>query len=272
MQALSHLAWATDIHLDHCSLEQRQTFAQVLHQSPSQAILLTGDLSESQSLNQHLIELAEIVQKPIYFVLGNHDYYHGEIAAVRSQMRQLTQASHLLRWMPAAEIVPLSDSTALVGHDSWADARHGDFLNSTIWFKDYRLIQDLAVFDQHRESLQLKLNQLGDESAAYFREILPRAFEQFESVIALMHIPPFPEAQWYEGVCYPDEPNWLPHCTCKAVGDALLDIMSQFPDRHLRVLAGHTHHGCDIFVKPNLRVQVGNAVYSSPQIEAVLEI
>lgn len=271
MPFYSHLAWATDIHLDHCSAEQRLAFAQDLHNSPSQAIVLTGDLSESQSLTEHLIDLAKTVQKPIYFVLGNHDYYHGQIEAVRTQMHQLTQDSHLLNWLPAAGLIPLSESTALLGHDSWADARHGDFINSTIWFKDYRLIQDLAIFEQ-RESLQLKLNQLGDEAAAYFRECLPRAFEQFERVIALMHIPPFPEAQWYEGVCYPDEPNWLPHCTCKAVGDVLLDIMQAYPQRHLHVLAGHTHHGCDIFVKPNLRVQVGNAVYGSPQIEAILEI
>lgn len=264
------LAWATDIHLDHCQPERVAQFAEALKASAAPVIVLTGDLSDGSRLSQDLEALARQVEKPIYFILGNHDYYHRSMADVHAEMRELSFRSPWLKWLPAVGLVRLSATTGLIGHDSWADARHGDFINSNIWFKDYRLIEDLAVFKQQREPLKQKLHQLGDQAAAYFRELLPQALECFEQVVALMHVPPFAEAQWYQGVCYPDEPNWLPHCTCKAVGDVLLEVMSAHPDRQLLVLAGHTHHGCDIKLLPNLRVRVGDAVYGEPMIGAEL--
>lgn len=265
---LSRLAWATDIHLDHCDEAQIAAFARtILAQSP-QALCLTGDLAESQNVADHLSALAEQLHMPVYFVLGNHDYYHGSIAQVRAAMTTLTQQSEWLRWMPATGLVSLSESTCLIGHDGWSDGRHGDYATSTIKLKDYRLI---AEFAQAGEAGRLALlNQLGDEAAAWLRPRLLQALQNFEQVFLLMHPPPFREACLY-GTAVADD-NWAPHFTCKAVGDLLEELMPLYPQTRLKVLAGHTHNPCDIAVLPNLSVQVGAAEYGAPALAACFDV
>ena len=126
------LAWATDIHLDHCDAEVIAAFAQNIRSKNPQALCLTGDLAESQNVADYLSDLAAELQIPVYFILGNHDYYHGSIAEVRTAMLELSQQSEWLRWMPASGLVPLSDSSCLLGHDGWSDGRHGDYALSLI--------------------------------------------------------------------------------------------------------------------------------------------
>jgi hypothetical protein len=82
---------------------------------------------------------------PIYFVLGNHDFYHGSIAAVRQAVARQSAASRWLHWLPISGVVPLTATTALVGHDSWADGRLGDFLGSEVLLNDYVLIAELRA-------------------------------------------------------------------------------------------------------------------------------
>ena len=53
------------------------------------------------------------------------------------------------------------------------------------------------------------------------------------------HLPPLREACWHEGQISDDE--WAPHFTCKAIGDVLLEIVPDFPDREVSVYCGHTH-------------------------------
>ena len=65
-------------------------------------------------------------EKPICFVLGNHDFYHGSFAAVESEVAALAGASRHLTWLNTAGVVRLTDRTALIGHGSWADGRLGE--------------------------------------------------------------------------------------------------------------------------------------------------
>ena len=81
-------------------------------------------------------------------------------------------------------------------------------------------------------------------------------------------MPPFREACIYEGKISNDD--WLPHFSCKAVGDVLRDIMSQHPQRNLTVLCGHTHGSGTADILPNLRVHTGAAVYGEPAIQKPL--
>ena len=88
--------------------------------------------------------------------------------------------------------------------------------------------------------------------------------------MVLTHVPPFREACWHEGRISDD--NWLPHFTCKAVGDALLEAMAAAPDHRMTVLCGHTHGGGEAQVLPNLRVLTGDARYGQPVIQRILGI
>jgi predicted MPP superfamily phosphohydrolase len=79
------LAWATDIHLGHASESVRRKFYQSVKEQ-ADALVVTGDIAESHILGSALTALATLTERPIYFVLGNHDYYRGPITGTRRQV------------------------------------------------------------------------------------------------------------------------------------------------------------------------------------------
>jgi predicted phosphohydrolase len=100
------------------------------------AVLIGGDIGEAPTFATYLEDVASALNLPIYFVLGNHDYYKGSIAAVRATARSLSQQSQLLTWLPDAGVVRLTEKTSLIGHGGWGDARAGYFLQSGVVLND----------------------------------------------------------------------------------------------------------------------------------------
>jgi len=72
-------------------------------------------------------------------------------------------------------------------------------------------------------------------------------------VIVLTHVLPFKESCWHEGEITADD--WLPHFSCKAVGDVLIEFMAGAPDKQLTVLCDHTQSSGSCQVLPNLKVR-----------------
>ncbi len=114
------------------------------------------------------------------------------------------------------------------------------------------------------------LNVLGDAAARYVYEWLPKALARYDHVFFMTHVPPFREACWHEGKYFNDE--WLPHFASKAVGDALVKVMSDHPSKALTVLCGHTHGRHEAHILYNLRVMTGGAAYGHPEVQRVFEI
>jgi predicted phosphodiesterase len=262
------LAWATDIHLNFLPPERIAAFGQVVARSGADALVISGDIAEAPTFEANLEGLARAMRSPIYFVLGNHDYYRGAIADVRARAEALSGRVEHLHWLPAAGIVPLTERTALVGHDGWADGRLGDYARSTVLLNDYFLIEDLAGLDEADRLLMLQM--LGDESADWATPILERAFARFHRVILATHAPPFLESCQYEGGTCNDD--WLPHIANHALGAALLRVMHKRRGRSLTVLCGHTHGEAAVWVRPNLHVRTGGAEYGRPRIQGLLEV
>ncbi|MBL8196932.1 MAG: metallophosphoesterase, partial [Blastocatellia bacterium] len=233
-----------------------------------QALIISGDISETPHLKKHLELLAENLQIPIYFVLGNHDFYFGEIAQVRQEVTQLSQETSFLKWLPAVEIVELTSKTCLLGHDGWGDGRFGDFHNSPVILNDFLLISDLVVPD-NRELFKV-LNRLGDEAASFLESILPKALSRYEKVVLVTHVPPFQETCWHRGKV--SDNNYLPFFSCKAVGDVLYKIMSDHPEKEMLVLCGHTHGEGQAKILPNLLVKTGAAIYGKPHLQELIII
>ena len=78
-----------------------------------------------------------------------------------------------------------------------------------------------------RQECYHKMAELGDQAAVYFEQILPLTCGSYGNIILLTHVPPFREACWHEGRISDDD--FLPHFTCKAVGDMLIEVMSRYP-------------------------------------------
>jgi len=268
------LVWLTDIHLNFVSAARKDRMFDEICDAKPDAVLLGGDIAEADSFAGCLKEMAERIGVPVYFVLGNHDYYRGSIEDVRRVARELTRDCDLLHWLPDVGAVPITEDVSLVGHGGWGDGRTGSFLDSEIMLNDYFLIRELREANGAGRvltpSLLDKLNALGDEAAEYFRTVLPSALERSREVFVLMHVPPFLEACWHDGKL--SDANWSPHFTCKAAGDALLELSEQFPECRVTVLCGHTHSEGEAVVGENLQVLTGRAEYGAPGLQRVFDV
>lgn len=261
------IAWLTDIHLEFLNSTQLNAFISSIGDSEPDAVLLGGDTGTAGNIIQLLKTLEFQLSIPIYFVLGNHDFYGGSIRDVRTQIAKLSEKSLNLFWLPSNGVVELSADTALVGHGAWADGRFGGYNKSPVILNDYIKIRE---FQGLLEDDRLKqLNTLGDEAAVYLQEVLLAALAAYHQVILLTHVQPFRESCWYAGEISNDD--FLPHFSCKAVGDVLLEIMKNHLDRKLTVLCGHTHGEGQARILPNLHVITGGADYRDPIVQGVFD-
>lgn len=266
------LAWATDIHLNFVSEEHtRDVFCQQLLEAAPDAIVLTGDIAEAPSVERWLRFLADVLApRPIYFVLGNHDYYHGTIANVRIAMRRMVAEVPRLHWMGAGGAVRLSEDTMMVGHSGWGDGVHGDFLDTPIRLNDHLLIRELAGL--HRGILLSRLRALGEEAADVLRAGIQEALGVgARQVLVLTHVPPYPATCWHEGATPAPDSPWLPDFTCGAVGAMLNAQAAARPDVSFVVLCGHSHGEGVTQIAANLEVRTGGAAYGAPALAGVLD-
>lgn len=265
---MPRLAWATDLHLNFLSEPELEAFGKSLAKSEADVLLVGGDTSEAYTLEHHLAFVAKRFGGPVWFVLGNHDFYRGSILQVRKAADGLKKRLKSLRWLQSAGVVSLSEQTALVGCDGFGDARCGDPEGSSIVLNDFLLIDELTSI-QHSQRLA-RLGRLGDEAAEHLRSVLWPALEKHARVVVLTHVPPFPEACWHQGKM--SGPEWLPYFCCAAAGTALRDAGLAFPKREILVLCGHTHSGGEAEILPNLKVLTAGAAYGKSKIDRVLSL
>lgn len=263
------VAWWTDPHFELLSETQQKEVLHAWSESPADCAIVTGDISHGSSTLGWLRQLTQVFERPIYFVLGNHDYYGTSIGRQREAARRLCDELENLVYLTASDVVSLSPATVLVGHDGWGDMREGDSEGTAVRPPDFGEIEDLIAAAGDRSELRNCLRRLGDEAAEHLAQVLPRAVDGHERVIVATHVPPFRETSWYEGENSGEA--WLPYFCCRAVGDVLLDVSRRYPERQLLVLCGHCHGAGDVKLGENLRVLTGGAEPCSPQVQRVLE-
>ena len=265
---MMRIVWSTDIHLDFVSQVGFDEFVERLRDAAPDVVLIGGDIAESRNVVEHLGRLDDCLPCPIYFVLGNHDFYHGSIAEVRYNVARFCEQREKLCYLTANQCVEIAGDVGLIGHDGWGDGRAGDYEHSEVMLNDYWLIEELAGLEPGERWTVLK--QLGDEAAAAVRRSLSEALDRYRQVFFLTHPPPFREACWHNGAVSDDQ--WAPHFTCKAVGDALVEIASQHAEAELTVLCGHTHSPGEYRPLRHVRVVTGGAEYGFPTVNHVFRI
>lgn len=262
------LIWLTDIHLNFLSDLETAAFLSAVRDAEPDAILLTGDLGEANSVMPILEKIDSAWGCPLYFVLGNHDFYGGSIAGVRAQVTALCRQRPNLMYLTALDVIELTPNVGLIGDDGWADARLGNYEHSLVMMNDYRLIAELAPLT--KQNRWPKLKELGDQSAEHIRRVLPQALAKYPRVILGTHLPPLRDACWHEGQVSNDE--WLPHFTCKAMGDVILEIMREAPQKQLVIYCGHTHSPGICQPLPNVTIHTGSAEYGFPKVQQIIEL
>jgi Icc protein len=259
------LVWISDPHLEFLDSSRVDQFLSTL---PAQgdALLITGDISNATKGSFHWDRLIELGM-PTYFVLGNHDYYMGNIATVRSQTLDRTTFHPNVHWV-SGNAFKLSLDTWLCGADGWGDGRAGAGVNSSIRLNDSNYIADLQGLAS--SDLFAKLNALGDESCQLLQFSLAQAFSHSpKTILVATHVPPFVEASLYENK--PSDRGFAPHFVNQGLGAVLYEAASDHPAIDFRVYCGHTHHAAHYQPLPNLTVEVSGSNYVA-EVSRILEI
>lgn len=258
------LAWASDVHFDFVEPEDVEAWCGRIRAAGVEGLLLGGDIATAGSVLFWVERCAELLGRPLYFVLGNHDYYRGSVAQVREGAARLPAPVH---WLPAREPLELEPGLALVGHGGWGDARVGDWEGTPVVLNDYLLIEELAVANREKGPLGQLLRDYGQDAAETLGPTLRAAAAAYERVLVLTHVPPFREACWHEGQTSNDE--WAPGFVCGALGDLLHEVARAHPQTELTVLCGHTHSPGTARLAPNLIAHTLGADYARPDFTVI---
>ncbi|MEM6981264.1 MAG: metallophosphoesterase, partial [Planctomycetota bacterium] len=164
--------------------------------------------------------------------------------------------------------IELTPSVALLGDDGWGDATRGDYERSPIRLRDFQHISDFC--DQPKATWQTTLQSLGASSANRLAEKASRLHDEIQVVVVATHVPPFPEACWYEG--HTTDELWAPFFVCGQLGDALRRMADASLKRSWIVLCGHTHHDGIANISDNLVVHTGHSTYGEVGIESIIRV
>ena len=261
METLLNIIWASDIHLNFIPLVSRKKFYTELNTAEGDLVLFTGDIAEGDVLEKYLLEFKEYISKPVYFVLGNHDFYGSSVKEVHKKVKQYN-------WLGKKSFI--SNGVALVGVDGWADGRLGNYENCPLVMNDWIYIEELRkgyekedrIGFARRETgkhLLKAMQKLSDKDAELLKRRVVTAINRgVHKVVIATHVPPFESCCFNEGrVSY----DGLPFYSSKILGDTILPIVESNVDVDFIWLCGHTHSGCTVHIRSNLTVKVADARY-----------
>lgn len=261
-------AWLTDIHLEFLNKKAVSCFVEMLVSNDLSGVFITGDISDSYNIQSHLSLFGKIIKAPIYFVLGNHDYYGSDFETVENSIKELTARFKNLHWLPNSGIIKLSENTCLIGHGGWADGRSGNYADSNVILNDYLKIKNFVGLGKAKR-LEL-LHELADSAAAYIRDTLHQTLDLCSNVILLTHVPPFKKACYYHDEVADD--HHLPHFASKVMGDTIKTVMHKHTDHRVTVYCGHTHNEQSVEIMANLHVNTGHAKYGEPAVQKIIQV
>jgi len=281
---MTNVAWCTDVHLDFLDNRTNEivAFGESLIKDNPDVVLITGDISIANSLVYHLSALERVVQRPVYFVLGNHDFYGGGIEHVRKEMKELGNSSQYLKYLPTTPYVALSSTTGLVGHDGWYDTGYGNVKASNFIMNDWIRISDyvnegamggVSMYGGHAPNYAKIVTiskKLAHEATVHVMNGIKAAVRYHKVILIATHFPPFEEAHVYNG--QKGDAAHQPWYTNKMMGDMIKQAAAAYPKVRFEVFAGHTHGKFDGQIANNLYCHVGGAEYNDPKLQNVIKV
>ncbi len=262
------LVWVTDPHLNHVSAKARDAWIQQVASHGPDGVVICGDISEGDDVVLQLNAISRQIAAPIYFVLGNHDFYGSSIAQTRQNVIRASRAQPGLRYLTDCPAIEIGGGCFVVGEDGWGDATEGDYEESYVHLNDFRLIKDFVRFPPNHWKQQLE--QLGKESADRLEAKLSELPSDTREVLVVTHVPPYRQACWYQGRT--TDENWAPFFVCGQLGQKVIQAAQSRPDCQFTILCGHTHHAGVAAISVNLVVYTGAAEYGKPEIEGLIDI
>lgn len=279
------LGFVTDLHLDFVKTVvgngKLHRIGQTIASVGLDALVVSGDIADGH-LKEYLPHFIEGVGKPVYFTLGNHDFWNSYEPHVWEAAREFDG------FLDKGLVVELTPTTALVGVTGWYDLRVGDYIASNVIMAEmgtmprfkglgpnYEMVRtshgprrrfmDWPLERVHE--LARRCREFADDQTRAFLPALERAATSYAKVFIATHFPLWGEACWDAkgGLTRdnPDEVDWLPWSINAALGYKVQALAEDFPHVNFQVLSGHTHHYGEAQLLPNLWAYSGASNYGS---------
>jgi predicted MPP superfamily phosphohydrolase len=230
-------------------------------------VVITGDLSAGTHRLAQYSELAEQIRKPIYFVLGNHDRYGTTFANTEAVVTRLTRLfSHMVR-LDGSQVIPLTESVALIGVDGWADGLGGEGPTTKARINDFYQILDFATDTDLQVFRAMK--ERARKYAQALKPSLLKALSQYQTTIIATHVPPFEGAAWHEGA--PSSADFQPFFSSPIMGNLIKTAAAKHPEKSVLVLCGHTHSP-GVHRDGNILVLTAGTRYGFPEISDTIDL
>jgi len=261
------IVWCSDVHLNFVSRLDIPDLVRDF-ESKGDIVIYTGDIDDGRGIRRSL-ECIGNGEKPAYYILGNHDYYHSSWAYVDAMCK-----NEQFKAISVENVGPikLTDSTVMVGVGGWADGRAGDFLMSNIVISDHTEITELLGFRCNSKDILRLVKARADRHQEILRKQIDSALKMNpKCMLVLSHVPIFEETNLAPDRKKSDK-NWLPHFSWAGPRKMMIEYANDNPDVKFICLAGHTHTWAHAVIKSNLTALVAGAIYREPKVHDVLDI
>lgn len=260
------IGYATDIHLDAVNLVRGAGVAKYhrigrFMAEGQDVLLITGDISTGKKFPTQFGLFCRGAGIPVYFVLGNHDFWDVPEATVREN------AAKFPGYLDVAGVVELAPGLGLTGRTGWYDTLSGNPFESRVTVQDWKRVERLEGLWAEKYLLSRACKAWSEEEAEKARPVLIEAAERFPNVLFLTHFPCFVAACWDElGNLDTEERGFRPWSINTTMGHMIDDVVTAYPKTQFTVLSGHTHGRGRKQLRDNLTCVSGKASYGSPKL------
>lgn len=260
-------AWCSDIHMNFLHPKLMRKFLAKVRKIDV-PLIISGDITSGHVLTRHLGLLANACKTTVYFVTGNHDYYHSSFSRVDEVITQATHDHPNLVYLPHSGLVKLNDDTCILGPEGWYDGRSTSGLGSTYFgMSDFLYIEEFREVNRQPNPERKITNVMQTRADAALFDLklnLSKAEDAgFKNIILVSHPVPFLR------MTSPDSdlsPFYVWHDAGQYVGQFLCDK----PNMKLLWLAGHTHEESEYSPLHNMTCLSQHCVYSLPKIDRIV--
>lgn len=248
----------SDTHFNFTFPWTRYDFINKIKEENPAGLILSGDISCGLTIHDMLVFLAKKLEYiPIYYVLGNHDYYSTSIGSITNSLQNLHVKYPNLLWLTKQDIIPLNDKVALIGDDGWYDVRLGNpiYLHYNL---DWIMISEFRKLSSFEEKIQYG-RRLAEESTERLKIKLERALREYQTVYIITHMPPYEEACRGKGT--DTEEFWLSYNVNFTMGKMIENVMNNRDTQNVVVIAGHSHVPAIVQVAHNIECLVQSGKY-----------
>ena len=254
------IGWLSDTHFDFVKSFVIEELVAAMNKHDVDLWLHSGDIATYPHRLDYL-EAFEKLDKPMYFVLGNHDFYDN-VVSINQIKRWFDALRHpKLTYLGADNAVLDFGNIVILGVDGWYDIQSGDYDNSQIALTDFNAIPDMR--NLNKSSRARLIENLSKESMylldSKFSSItnVPR-----EVIVVVTHVPVFEESVLFEGK--PQSNDFKPYFT----NTSLMKVINNYRyyAKRIVVLSGHTHNESH-YQKFNVEEFVFGAQYEFPRFQ-----